>query len=347
MMPYTTIDYLPDLTPAEMASARLLTLSRTVDPSLSQWENSVIFASVENNAILRDTFLFQGTAGASYSILSSSYFDPYLLEIFDSAGNVIAVDDGLLAYGFDHVFFFAPYSGTYYINASWNQGSSSLNKAVAIGVFEDLDTVPKPHVITGTNGDDRLLGTWESDVVSGGAGLDTFVLGRQRAHYSLVVNDGTITTADLDGLSGTDTLQGIERVQFFDVTVSIETTGVAPQAYRLYQAAFARAPDAGGLGFWIKHMEAGLSINSAAAGFMASPEFIEMYGANPTDQTFITKLYSNVLHRAPEQSGMDFWMRAIAVDHVSRAEVLGFFSESPENQAQVIGSLTHGYEFTY
>jgi hypothetical protein len=77
---------------------------------------------------------------------------------------------------------------------------------------------------------------------------------------------------------------------------------------------------------------------------MASKEFTDMYKGTD-DRAFITKLYSNVLHRAPEQSGLDFWMTAIQVDHHTRAEVLGFFSESPENQAQVIGSIQNGFEF--
>jgi hypothetical protein len=34
------------------------------------------------------------------------------------------------------------------------------------------------------------------------------------------------------------------------------------------------------------------------------------------------------------------------MEKVSRAEVLAMFSESPENQAQVIGSIQNGIEFT-
>jgi hypothetical protein len=69
-----------------------------------------------------------------------------------------------------------------------------------------------------------------------------------------------------------------------------------------------------------------------------------MVGANPTDAQFVDALYQNVLHRAPDAAGYDFWLHAIQV--APRAEVLVNFSESAENQAQVIGAIAHGIEFT-
>ena len=36
----------------------------------------------------------------------------------------------------------APYTGTYYIDASWYQGSASSIKFVYLSVLEDVDTLP-------------------------------------------------------------------------------------------------------------------------------------------------------------------------------------------------------------
>jgi hypothetical protein len=348
MPTYPTIDYLPDLTPAEMISAQRLTLTKTTDPTLAQWENSVIFVDAQDYAILHDTFQFTGLKGAAYSIISSSYFDPFLLEVFDSEGNVIVVDDGQLEYGFDHAFFIAPYSGTFYINASWDQGLASSHKAVGVGVFEDLDTIPvaKQNFITGTSGPDRILGTADSDVVNGGDGVDTFVLGRQRSLYSISMENGTVTVTDKEGLSGVDTLRGVERIQFFDATLSFETSGVAPQAYRLYQAAFDRAPDAGGLGYWVNAMERGISLGSVAQMFLTSPEFTSRYGVSASPTDIIAGFYQNVLHRPADAGGFDYWLDAVNNKHVPLADVLVAFSESAENQAQLIGVLQGGFEFS-
>lgn len=40
---------------------------------------------------------------------------------------------------------------------------------------------------------------------------------------------------------------------------------------------------------------------------MNSAEFKALYGVNPTNAEFVTRLYNNVLHRAPEQGGFDYW----------------------------------------
>ena len=42
---------------------------------------------------------------------------------------------------------------------------------------------------------------------------------------------------------------------------------------------------------------------------------------------------------------IDFWMSSLQV--VSRAEVLVNFSESAENQAQVVGSIQNGIDYVH
>jgi len=122
--------------------------------------------------------------------------------------------------------------------------------------------------------------------------------------------------------------------------------GVAGQAYRLYAAAFDRTPDPKGLGYWIDVMDNGVSLRGAAAGFTNSQEFIDLYGADTSDAQFVDLLYQNTLHRAPDADGRQFWVDAIQVQHAAREELLAQFSESPENQAQVMGSIQDGIAFT-
>lgn len=122
--------------------------------------------------------------------------------------------------------------------------------------------------------------------------------------------------------------------------------GVAGQAYRLYAAAFDRRPDAQGLGYWIDMMDKGVSLRAAAAGFTNSQEFIDLYGAHTSDAEYVDLLYQNKLHRAPDAAGRQFWVDAMQVQHAPREELLAQFSESPENQAQVIGAIQDGIAFT-
>ena len=125
----------------------------------------------------------------------------------------------------------------------------------------------------------------------------------------------------------------------------LDTAGNAGMAYRLYQAAFDRTPDQGGLGFQMKALDDGLNIAQVAANFIASPEFQRTYGAL-NDTQFVTQLYQNVLHRAPDSGGLAFHVNNLATGANTRANVLVGFSESPENQAALIGAIQNGMVYT-
>jgi hypothetical protein len=143
-----------------------------------------------------------------------------------------------------------------------------------------------------------------------------------------------------------DTLINVERLKFADTAIALDTTGVGGQAYRVYQAAFNRTPDLGGLGYWISGMESGASLKGVAQGFVSSPEFKAVYGASPTNAQIITKFYENVLHRAPEPGGYNYWLGILNSGQGTIADVLAAFSESPENQSGVIGVIEKGMRYT-
>jgi hypothetical protein len=143
-----------------------------------------------------------------------------------------------------------------------------------------------------------------------------------------------------------DTLINVERLKFADTAIALDTSGVGGQAYRVYQAAFNRSPDLGGLGYWISGMESGASLKGVAQGFVSSPEFKAVYGTSPTNAQIITKFYENVLHRAPEPGGYNYWLGILNSGQGTIADVLAAFSESPENQAGVIGVIDNGMQYT-
>ncbi len=100
---------------------------------------------------------------------------------------------------------------------------------------------------------------------------------------------------------------------------------------RLYQAAFDRTPDLGGLNYWVDQWESvQLSIGEIANGFYFADEFTATYGALD-DNSYVTQLYANVLDRAPDQPGFDYWVGRLD-DGMSRPGVLHSFSESLENK---------------
>lgn len=201
-----------------------------------------------------------------------------------------------------------------------------------------------PELVSGNAGANVFSVTVGSHAIDGGNGVDTALYQGARTAFQLTAGASGLTVTAADG-SIQDTLVNVERVQFSDVSLAFDIDGTAGQAYRLYQAAFDRTPDHGGLGFWIKMMDSGQTLDQVSAAFVSSQEFTGMYGANSSDNQFVEALYQNVLHRQAESGGFDFWMAAIEEHGVSRAEVLSHFSESQENQAQVIGSIQDGIAF--
>jgi len=234
-------------------------------------------------------------------------------------------------------------------------GSNVYNGYVAVrAISPTISGTANTDFLAGTSGhdiidlglgDDRITGSAGSDAITGGAGLDRVTYQGSRSGFVFASAGGDISTVAKAG-GGSDTLTGVERVFFADGgAVALDADGAAGQTYRLYQAAFDRKPDVGGFGYWLYNMDNGVSIDAVAAAFMTSSEFITLYGAAPSAQEFVSRLYSNVLHRAPEQEGYDFWVNAVA-GGFSRSAVLAMFAESAENQAQVIGSIEQGMDYT-
>lgn len=199
----------------------------------------------------------------------------------------------------------------------------------------------KLHVDTGAGNDIIRVGSG-SHQIQGGAGLDTLIYGAAKSAMSMAkVGGSTVVT----GASGTDTLNGVERIHFADGAMAFDIDGNGGKAYRLYQAAFDRKPDAAGLGYWISALDQQANLRDVADSFIRSKEFAGLYGANPTNDAFVAQLYTNVLHRPYEQAGYDYWLGVLNLGE-SRATVLANFSEGAENQAQVLGSIQHGFAYT-
>ncbi len=98
---------------------------------------------------------------------------------------------------------------------------------------------------------------------------------------------------------------------------------------RLYRASFDRIPDIGGLTYWNGILRQGASFSDIANIFFFSPEFIERYGANLTNEQFVTILYQNVLDRTPDAGGQEFWNKVLK-DGTGRGQVLASFAQSAE-----------------
>ena len=202
-------------------------------------------------------------------------------------------------------------------------------------------------------------GASESDIVNGGDGRDTVVYRGKSSEYTWVAATGLAdpatntrtqigfrVTDKVAGRDGDDELINVERLRFSDVCIAFDTSGVAGQGYRIYKAVFNRIPDQVGLGYWIGQMDAGMGMVEVAARFIDSSEFRTLYGQNPSNADFLTKVYTNVLGRTPDQGGYDWWLNQLNTNpEKTRQKVLADFSESQENKDSVAAVIGSGIQF--
>lgn len=79
---------------------------------------------------------------------------------------------------------------------------------------------------------------------------------------------------------------------------------------QLYLGFFDRVPDAAGLQYWSGQIQQGTSPLQVAMGFAKSDEFIKAYG-KLTAKEKVTLAYQNILDRAPDQGGLNFWSQKL------------------------------------
>ena len=194
---------------------------------------------------------------------------------------------------------------------------------------------------TGTSGNDTFTSTSANETFIGNGGIDTVVFHGNVSQYTISGTLASLSVADsVSNRDGNDTLNNISQLKFTDYTLLFDLTSSQDKlVYELYQAAYARTPDLTGFRYWATSSDAShTSAVALADAFIAAPEFTQKYG-NPTLATYVTELYTNVLGRAPDASGLAFW----AGSGIARDQMLVSFATSVENVALVASHTSNGY----
>jgi hypothetical protein len=190
-----------------------------------------------------------------------------------------------------------------------------------------------------TIGNDFILAPSESANLNPGPGHDIINFAESRSSLSISTNGAvtSITSARYNW-----SVQNAERLEFTDGILALDAAGAAGQVYRLYQAAFARTPDTAGLKHNVGLVDGGLSLQQMSSAFLASAEFQQKYGSDPTDSAYINALYRNVLGRDADPAGLSGWQGRLNDGSWTRTTLLIGFSESPENIAKVAAAIANG-----
>lgn len=200
------------------------------------------------------------------------------------------------------------------------------------------------HQLIGTNGPDHFVVPDGSTYIHGHGAHDTVRFTQSSQGMSFAVGNDAVVFAKDDKLFF---FEHVERVVFSEGTLHLDTGvgEIAGMAYRLYQAAFDRTPDADGLEYWIGRLDSGnVSLKAVADSFIESPEYVRTYGTKETvsDSEFVELLYVHTLGRDYDREGHSYWVDRLENNQTNRADLLAFFSESEENQTRVAEQIDNG-----
>lgn len=191
----------------------------------------------------------------------------------------------------------------------------------------------------GLAGDDILWGGLGNDLINGGPDVDTVVVDALRRQSFVSGNpsfSGTLST-----WQGFDTLSSVEIIDFRDGGLVFHTRGATAEVYRLYEAAFDRAPDPFGLAYWTDAVVYGRASSvDVARSFMASAEFQSRFPAT-SNEGFVRSLYINVLGREPDAAGLTWWTSQLERGS-PREQILFSVTQSDEFVQQSAGRFSLG-----
>lgn len=193
--------------------------------------------------------------------------------------------------------------------------------------------------IDALGGNDRLTGGLGNDTLNGGDGIDTAVFQGTRAQST--VGGGGL---QVSGPDGADVLQGVERLQFSDVSLAFDLGGAAGNTAKLLGAVFGAAAvhDKVYAGIGISLFDQG---NSYAT--VASLAIHAALGSNPSNASLVTLLYTNVVGVAPDAATVAAFTALITGGQFTQTSLTTFAADHELNTAHIglTGLAETGLEF--
>lgn len=172
------------------------------------------------------------------------------------------------------------------VNIPW--GSQFTN--VIGGTFNDV-------IYCNNLNDVITLGKTGNDYVYGGSGVDTVVLNEPLKNFNISNSNGTITIKDSTNGYGNETIVGVNRVKFSDVSIAYDVNGSAGNVLLILNAVFGSSyiQNKTYIGIGIYYEDSGMSLSQLSTLALSAA------GAN-TAQQVVNALYTNVVGVQPTSS---------------------------------------------
>ena len=300
---------------------------------------------------LDDVLALQTLYGSPPSTLSNQVFK---VGLRDDAGILTLVDSG----GYDIIDASASSVGvTIYLD----QGTLSSvgrnrddfaafeNIAIAYGsIIEAVIGSPYDDLLTGTSRNDRFVPGEGNDRVNGEGGLDWVVFDQKRSDYDLAISpfSGRLLVTARDGQSGSDSLQGIERLEFSDSALAFDMNGSAGSIAKLIATVFGKASldNSALIGRYLNLSDQGTGLAQLAEGMFQSQEFAKQWGPR-SDESVARALVQHVFMRSA--SDTDLALLIPILKQYGQATIAVVGSELPilVNQVDLVGYAEFGLPY--
>jgi SpoIID/LytB domain protein len=166
------------------------------------------------------------------------------------------------------------------------------------------------------------------DPASAAPGDHCLVVRAHEVFLARAPTDDELATWTASLAAGTPRWQLPQTLAAGDEWLAVEVT-------KLYRQALDRDPDADGLAYWTAELRAGARVTRIASLIYGAPEFAQRAGG--TDEAVIRDLYRRLLHRAPGDDELAWWLEQAAVrTNGSLAADMVF---SPEARADRVTAL--------
>lgn len=201
------------------------------------------------------------------------------------------------------------FSGYTVADSIGSEGTDTTSSDVEYLSFSSGSTVYKVDSGTltlvvntvGTASNDALAGTTGSDTLDGGAGTDTVTWARASSNYQLTSTGTGWKVTDKTGVDGADTLTNVEKLQFSDRTVIIESQSHASYAslpselYQFFITAFNAAPGVTYMNQLAEAYNYGMTVEEIVNVFTTKSQFTDVYATTLSHEALGTQLINNIV----------------------------------------------------
>ncbi len=200
--------------------------------------------------------------------------------------------------------------------------------------------------LSGWIGNDRLTGGDGSDTLDGGDGLDFAVFSSRKDDYSVMGNEnGTIVVvAEGASESGKDELNGVERLEFSDISLAFDIDGNAGIAAKVLGAfmgaAGLRRTDLAGQ--WLNLLDDGMAYDD-----LLQTAIDTIFGANPSGARMVGHFFTALTGDEAPDDVIAEWGGKVDNGELSAVELSRLVAEIDLNLANIdyVGLYSTGVEY--